>query len=522
MNNMIEISFNYYGKVEIIQCNIGDKMKDIINKFKMKAQIYDNNLFFIYKGDKINEELAVNQIIDEIGKNMKKMSILVDKENLDNDNDNKNKKLSKEIICPECKEDILMNINNYKINLYECKNGHKKENILFEEFENIQKIDLSEIICNECNSQNKAKSFNNKFFTCNTCGINLCPLCKSRHSNDHYIIDYDDKNYHCKKHKDAFILYCKDCKMNLCFLCRNEHNNHNIIDLGSILPNKEELLKSMKYLKEIIIKFKNDIEVIKNILNKIINNIEKYFSICNNVVNNYDNEKRNYHNYFNLNEIKRSNNNIINDINNIINEKKLNCKFNYINDIYCKIISINKTIILENGDKYIGEVVNNLKNGKGTLYFNQNNGCLKNKYEGDWKGDVKEGKGILYWNDGTRYDGDWKNGKREGKGILYGNNGERYEGDFKENKAEGKGIYLWADGKRYEGYFKENKAEGKGILYYKNGDIYEGDFKNNKREGKGIMYYNNGDKEMGDYLNDKEIGIHAFLSNKGKVKQKKY
>ena len=250
MNNMIEISFNYYGKVEIIQCNIGDKMKDIINKFKMKAQIYDNNLFYIYKGDKINEELAVNQIIDEIGKNMKKMSILVDKENLDNDNDNKNKKLSKEIICPECKEDILMNINNYKINLYECKNGHKKENILFEEFENIQKIDLSEIICNECNSQNKAKSFNNKFFTCNTCGINLCPLCKSRHSNDHYIIDYDDKNYHCKKHKDAFILYCNDCKINLCFLCRNEHNNHNIIDLGSILPNKEELLKSMKYLNK--------------------------------------------------------------------------------------------------------------------------------------------------------------------------------------------------------------------------------------------------------------------------------
>ena len=36
------------------------------------------------------------------------------------------------------------------------------------------------------------------------------------------------------------------------------------------------------------------------------------------------------------------------------------------------------------------------------------------------------------------------------------------------------------------------------------------------------MYYNNGDKEMGDYLNDKEIGIHAFLSNKSKVKQKKY
>ena len=494
---MIEISFIYKGKEEIIQCNIEDKMKDKINKFKMKAQINDNNLYYIYNGRKINEELAISQLIDETGKNQKKMSILVNEEIIDNNNENK--KFSKEIICPECKEDILMKINNYKINLYECKNGHKKENILFDEFENIQKIDLSKIICNVCNSQNKSRAFNNQFFICNTCGINLCPLCKSIHNHNHYIIDYDDKNYHCKKHKDAFIFFCKDCQMNLCFLCKNEHNNHNIVDLGSIFPNKEELLKSMKSLEKLINKFKNDIEVIKNIFGKVLNDIKKYYSICNNIVNNYDNDKRNYYKYFNLNEIKRSNNNIINDLNKIINEKKLNCKFNYINDIYCKIITINKTIILENGDKYIGEVVNNLKNGKGTLYFNQNNGCVKNKYEGDWKDDVKEGKGILYWNDGTRYDGDWKNGKREGKGILYGNNGERYEGDFKENKAEGKGIYLWADGKRYEGYFKENKAEGKGILYYKNGD-----------------------KEMGDYLNDKEIGIHAFLSNKGKVKQKKY
>ena len=42
---------------------------------------------------------------------------------------------SKNIICPECKENIKMDIIDYKINIYECKNGHKKENILLNEFE---------------------------------------------------------------------------------------------------------------------------------------------------------------------------------------------------------------------------------------------------------------------------------------------------------------------------------------------------------------------------------------------------
>ena len=519
-NTLMEISLNYNGKLEKIQCNIGDKMKDIIIKFKAKAQINDDNLYFIYNGNTINEELSINQITDEIGKNTKKINILVEDRNIDNNNENI--LLSKEIICPECKENILMNINDYKINLNGCPNEHQKESILFEEFENLQKIDLSQIKCNECSTQNKSNTFGNKFFRCNTCVINLCPICKSMHDNSHYIIDYDKKNYHCKRHKDAFIMYCEECKENLCFLCKNEHNSHKTIDLGNIFPNKIELLKSMENLKKLIDKFKNDIEAIKNILNKTLNNIEQYYKIFNYIIENFENEKRNYHNFFNLNEIKKSSDNIINDLNNIINEKRFNHKFNYINDIYIKIFKVKKTIILENGDKYVGEVENNLKNGKGTLFFNQNNGCVKSRYEGDWKDDIKEGKGILYWNDGTRYEGDWKNDKREGKGILYGNTGEKYEGEFKDNKAEGKGVYYWQDGKRYEGDFKENKGEGKGILYYKNGDMYEGDFKDTKREGKGIMHYSNGDREMGDFLNDKQIGIHAYLSKKGKVKQKKY
>jgi len=50
-------------------------MKDIINKFKNIIKEENNNLYYIYNGDKINEELKLNQIIKD--KNEKKINILV-------------------------------------------------------------------------------------------------------------------------------------------------------------------------------------------------------------------------------------------------------------------------------------------------------------------------------------------------------------------------------------------------------------------------------------------------------------
>jgi hypothetical protein len=46
---MIEVLFIYEGQNIIIQCNIDDKMKDIINKFKTKIKEEDNNLCYLYK-----------------------------------------------------------------------------------------------------------------------------------------------------------------------------------------------------------------------------------------------------------------------------------------------------------------------------------------------------------------------------------------------------------------------------------------------------------------------------------------
>ena len=105
-----------------------------------------------------------------------------------------------------------------------------------------------------------------KVIICSTCNKNICPLCKSKHNNNHIIIEYDDKNYICKKHRESFIKYCKECNENICILCENDHENHGVVEFVKIIPNKDELIKGMEELKLIIDKFKNKIEMIKEIL----------------------------------------------------------------------------------------------------------------------------------------------------------------------------------------------------------------------------------------------------------------
>ena len=72
-----------------------------------------------------------------------------------NINDNNINIKSRQIICPECGEDIRIKFNEFKINLYECKNGHNINDILLDEFESTQYIDESKIICDECKRNNK-------------------------------------------------------------------------------------------------------------------------------------------------------------------------------------------------------------------------------------------------------------------------------------------------------------------------------------------------------------------------------
>ena len=105
--------------------------------------------------------------------------------NNDEIKDNIKSIISKEIICPECKENILIDINIFKINLKGCKNNHIQNNILLHLFKETQKIDLSNIICDICKENNNNNAYNNEFYICNTCNKNLCPLCKINLDKSH-------------------------------------------------------------------------------------------------------------------------------------------------------------------------------------------------------------------------------------------------------------------------------------------------------------------------------------------------
>ena len=337
---MAEVEFIYNGRNINILCNKNDKMKDIYEKFINKSKIDKNLVCYLYNADKINEELTFEKLVKD--NNINKIKILV---NLISDDKNENNIIkSKNIICPECKENIRIKIEDYKIKLYKCKNNHIRDNILLEEYEDTQNIDISKIKCEICNVNNKSDSHKNIFFRCNKCKKNICPLCKSKHDKDHNIINYDLKDYICEEHNEAFVEYCNECKKDICLSCTNKHNNHKTISYKNIIRNIDEVRNDINEYKKEIDKFNNNIDDIIKQLEKVKKNMEIYYNIFTDIINNYELKNRNYNILNNINEI---NNNIIKEIKQIkqINNNNMNDKINNIINIYNKIINNDINII---------------------------------------------------------------------------------------------------------------------------------------------------------------------------------
>ena len=262
---------------------------------------------------------------------------------------------SKEIICPKCGEKAIIKINNYKIDIFGCKNRHKIENISFFDFEKTQLLDESKIECSSCKVNNKASAFDKKFFVCNNCKFNLCLLCKLKHNKKHKIIDYSLKDYVCELHNENFISYCKSCKMNICPKCGDSHNTNH--EINNYKPKKEKKLEQINELmKKINILNKVKEQIIREI-NYFIKYMKTYYNLCNDFINNYDNQNINYEKIENMDNIISSD--IVNDIDKIIKEStSLYDKFN-------KIIEINDII----KNKKIEE--NNNKEPKTTIFEDQ-------------------------------------------------------------------------------------------------------------------------------------------------------
>ena len=331
---MSEIIFVYNENPISIQVQSNEILSGVIDRFCTKANVNRNKVFFLYNGEILNENKTVDEI--KINEDNKKI-IVYDNNNINNNN---NIKRSKEIICPECYNNIFMEINDYKIRLNNCINKHNK-NILIEEFEGSQLINLSKIICNNCKKNNMGDTYNNKFYKCLNCKMDICPICYSNHNREHKIINYDERNNICDIHYEYYENYCIDCNKNICIKCFEDHNNHNIEYFGKLYISEEKIKEEDKELRNIIDKMNEEIENIKLKLDIVKNNIEKYYNIRK-FIN--ENNYRNYEMLLNKREIN-NNNNIKNEIKEIINDDNINNKFKKIIEIYNKMEYIDEIII---------------------------------------------------------------------------------------------------------------------------------------------------------------------------------
>ena len=149
-------------------------------------------------------------------------------------------------------------------------------------------------------------------------------------------------------------------------------------------------------------------------------------------------------------------------------------------------------IVLDDGTEYVGDWVNNLREGSGRHYTAQG------YYDGEFYNDRYHGKGEYYlWSDETNcqqpglwllYTGDWVEGKYQGQGKKYEKNNNTYFGEFYKGKRSGNGEMLYANDDTYKGEWKNDLRNGHGTLVKANGDTFIGNYKDDKRNGEGVLH----------------------------------
>ena len=408
---MAQVEFQYNGISTIIQCKENQKMYEICNKFISKSHLNENNLNFIYNGiagKQFDKNLTFNQIANSFDKARKKMNILViSNEATYIDNNNALVK-SKDIICPKCNSDIkIKRIDINKIDLFGCQNNHEINGMPLNEFEKTQMINLKNIVCDICKEKNKYNTYNNEFYKCYECNINICPLCKLKHNKEHNITNYDKIHYMCNKHEgEMFTNYCHKCKKNICSLCEKNHSKHDKQSIGDMILDKKELLNKLNELKKSINIYNENINKIIEVLNNVKENMENYYKLEEYIINNYNQKERNYEILYNINKFLNYNRIIIDNINHINNENNIQNKFIYINNLYNKNNKneIKLTVKVEKDD--INEKIYFLDNTDDeiTIGFNLNEISdddfkeIKERHNHDFLKELNESNTELYIN----------------------------------------------------------------------------------------------------------------------------
>ena len=118
MTNVI-LHFIFKGDKLSIQCKDNEIMENILERYSIKICKNIQNLFFLYKGQKLDK----NKKLSEYIKNEKIITILAEEINTTCFKEKILKQLNY-IICPKCYGISIINFEEYKIKINKCDNDH--------------------------------------------------------------------------------------------------------------------------------------------------------------------------------------------------------------------------------------------------------------------------------------------------------------------------------------------------------------------------------------------------------------
>lgn len=181
-----------------------------------------------------------------------------------------------------------------------------------------------------------------------------------------------------------------------------------------------------------------------------------------------------------------------------------------------------ETIIYPNGDKYVGEIKNGLRHGKGTItvangetteaHWVEGRVVLKKKR--DRQGALTDTSDDNIENVNLSIQSPQKTGmtpiaisKKNVKnwfsssiGILHDTSGGIYYGTVESNEKQGFGYMLFENGNQYLGNWEKGQISGNGTFIYPNGDTFVGEFKDGVRHGKGTLTSQSGYQYVGVWV----------------------
>ena len=337
----VKVTFNYLDRTIKALCKGQDKMDDMFSKFvtKLNDDSKVDHYLYYYEGKKLGHDSTIVENKHIAHKADINISV--------------HKKL-RIIKCPTCKcNDCIINLDNYLAHFYGCKKGHTSTSV-YDNYINIQRIDSSEIKCNEPGCKNNQENYILGFYKCLKCSTlakrsrYYCKDHESTHDKAHVRVKYDKKNYYCEKHFKKYTKYCFAHKENLCDDCKNceknkklevVHSNCKIHSYESMTPDVVKLKESLQAMETTIHDLQYIIDDIKDRLDGALRIFKRYVYIGKDIIGKFElfnKDLKNHRILKSLWNLQFSNNKMIDELNKIIDEDNIITKTEFLISLYEK------------------------------------------------------------------------------------------------------------------------------------------------------------------------------------------